>query len=187
MPSLPRDGRLIIVPSLILLASALSILVRAGFVKGLTLEVFGHLNGDWPKLLTAPFVHRSLPYAFIVLVAFAIFGSTIERKHGAGWIMVLGTWLLAGAGGAWLSAEMTNGPASGALAPAVAITFAYGMVALDSRRGGEDTDLAGVGVALVVLLLLPPLVIAATWQEAAAGLIVGMGLGSLLTVLGRRN
>jgi len=40
---------------------------------------------------------------------------------------------------------------------------------------------------LAVLLLLPPLVIAATWQEAAAGLIVGMGLGSLLTVLGRRN
>ena len=191
MPRLPTigsaRGRLVAVPGLLVVAVALSVLVRAGIVHAATVEVHGPIHGDWPKLITAPFVHRNITYGFIVLALFAIFGSKVEHRSGGGPIVVLLTWLIAGAGGAWLSAETTVSPAAGALAPAMAVTFACGMAALDARRGGDDVDLAGVGVSLVVLALLPALVLDATWQALGVGVVIGTGLGSALTWLDRRE
>jgi len=177
------SGRLLVVPGLLIGAVTLTILVRSHAIQVATLVLVGPISNDWPKLVSSPFVHLNLAYAFMVLVPFAIFGSVIERSLSAGPFVVLGTWLLAGAGGAWLSAGTGISIASGALAPAIAMTFACGMAALDARRGGDhDVDIVGPGVALVALCLLPALVIGATWQELVSGLVVGIGVGSLLTV-----
>jgi len=173
----------VIVPGLLIGAVALTVLVRAHAVKAVTVVVMGPIGSDWPKLVSSPFAHLSLPYAFMALVAFAIFGSVIERRLSSGPFVVLGVWLLAGAGGAWLSAGTGISRASGALAPALAVSLACAMAALDAKRGGDhDVDIVGPGVALVSLCLLPPLVIGATWQELVSGLVVGIGVGSLLTV-----
>lgn len=181
------DNRLLAVPALITGAVVLSILVRAGVVKSTTVGVVGHINGDWFKLLTAPFSNPNVAYAFIVLVAFALFGSRLEQRFSTGSLLVIAVWLLSGALGAWLSAETLIVFASGALAPATAVTVAYAMSAVEARRDDGDTDLAGPGVALAVLLLLPPFVAGATWMEIVAGVIVGVGAGSLVVMADRRR
>lgn len=181
------DNRLLAVPTLILGSVALSVLVRAGVVASLTVGVRGHISGDWAKLLTAPFSNPSVAYGFIVLVAFAIFGSRLEQRFSAGSLLVIAMWLLSGALGAWLSAETLTSFASGALAPATAVTVAYGMSAIEARREDGDADLVGPAVVLAVLALMPPLVIGATWMEVFAGVIVGVGAGSLVVIADRRR
>jgi len=181
------DGRLLAVPALVAVAVALSVLVRAGVVKSTTVGVIGHLNGDWAKLLTAPFANSNVAYGFVVLVAFAIFGSQIEKKFSSGALAVIMIWLVSGALGAWLSAETLIVFAAGALAPAIAVTVACGMSAVEDRRDGGDADLAGPGVVLAVLLLMPPLVVGATWMEVLAGAIVGVGAGSAIVRSDRRR
>ena len=48
--------------------------------------------------MTTPFVHDSLGYQFVTLLAVGIFGSLIERRFG--WFCVLFVFLAAGAAGA---------------------------------------------------------------------------------------
>ena len=181
------DNRLIAVPALVTGSVVLSVLIRAGVVASTTVGVRGHLNGDWYKLLTAPFASPNVAYAFIVLVAFSIFGSRLEQRFAAGSLFVIVIWLLSGALGAWLSAETVISFSAGALAPATAVTVAYGMSALEARRDDGDTDLVGPGVVMAVLLLLPPLVIGATWMEVFAGVIIGIGGGSAIVIADRRR
>ncbi len=40
---------------------------------------------------------------------------------------------------------------------------------------------------MAVLLLLPPLVIGATWMEVFAGVIIGIGGGSAIVIADRRR
>ena len=181
------DNRLLAVPALIIGSAALSVLVRTGVVNASSVAVIGHLNGDWVKLLTAPFVNSNIAYGFVVLVAFALFGSRIEQRFSAGSLVVIVMWLLSGALGAWLSAETVISLAAGALAPATAVTVACGMSAVEARRDDGDTDIVGPGVVLAVLVLMPPLVAGATWMEVFAGLIVGIGAGSSIVMADRRR
>jgi membrane associated rhomboid family serine protease len=181
------DGRLLAVPALVAGSVVLSVLIRAGVVQSTTVGVIGHVNGDWAKLLTAPFAHPSVAYGFVVLVAFAIFGSRIEKRFKSGALVVITIWLVSGALGAALTAETLISFAAGALAPAIAVTVACGMGAVEQRRDGGEADLAGPGVVLAVLLVMPPLVVGATWMEVLAGLIVGVGAGTAVVRSDRRR
>ncbi len=55
-------------------------------------------NGDWWKLFTNQFAYLNGLYAFITLLAVAIFGWLLERRHGPA--VVLALFLGAGAAGA---------------------------------------------------------------------------------------
>ena len=55
---------------------------RGGFVALDKLVVNGPLNGDWWKLFTSQFAYANGLYEFVALVATAIFGWLLERRHG---------------------------------------------------------------------------------------------------------
>ena len=54
----------------------------AGFVELDKLVIVGPLNGDWWKLFTSQFAYGNGFYEFVALVAIAIFGWLLERRHG---------------------------------------------------------------------------------------------------------
>ena len=180
------DRRPVATGVLIVASLIVTLVLAAG---GLGLDDVGGIvvPGDedpW-RFLTAPFVHDSFAYQFVVLVAVGVFGSMIEARFG--WFAVLFVFLVAGAAGCAAAVEAGLAPpfedsdvylVLGANGAALGLLCAW---LVDDRRAaarGEDreTDMVGVRVFLAVLLLLP---LAIEEASAVAG-ITGAGVGALL-------
>jgi membrane associated rhomboid family serine protease len=180
----------------IIAASLIVTLVLAA--GGLLLDEVGGIlvpsrDDPW-RYVTAPFVHDSFAYQFVVLVAVGVFGSMIERRFGA-FAMVL-VFLACGAAGNAAAVAAGLGPpfeggeiflVLGANGAALGLLCAW---LVDDRRAaarGEDreTDLIGVKVFLAVLLLLPLAILEASAVAGITGALVGALLGLLLPVFTR--
>src|SRR5271165_1347084 len=74
------------------------VLLRGGYVDVGKLMIIGPLNGDWWKLFSTQFVYLNGLYAFVTLLAVAIFGWLLERRRGPA--VALAAFLGAGATGA---------------------------------------------------------------------------------------
>ncbi len=185
MPGIAPDTRPVLTIALI----TASLLVTLALSAGLSLNDAGGIfvgEDDEPwRYVTAPFVHNSLAYQFVALLAVGIFGSMIERRFG--WFATLLVFLAAGAAGAAAAVAADVSPPFGQLAvnPVLGANgAALGLLCawlVDDRRAkarGDDreTDLVGVQVFAAVLLLLP---LAVEEASAVAG-IVGAATGSLL-------
>ncbi len=181
----PGERRLVVVPSLVVASIVLSCLVRAGFISPRRVEVFGSLTDERWKLLTTPFVHLGLAYGFIALASFAIFGARLERSLGR--VATLAVWVVAGGAGAWLASIDGASPAGGALSAAVAVTVARCFSVVEANRDGEEEDLVGPLVVLIVLSVLPAFGAGASWYAIGAGVVVGILTGCVLVVRERRE
>ena len=143
--------------------------------------VIGPLEGDWWRLIAAQFVYENVGYLFVVGVATAIFGTSLERRYGPP--VVLAVFLGAGAAGMYLASEAFDFPvAMGGNASALGLLCAWLMLDFRNRRAGEDpeTDLFGV-VAIAALLVAMPIleVTAEAWAGlagAAVGTLAGLAL-----------
>jgi membrane associated rhomboid family serine protease len=143
------------------------------------------------RYFTTPFVHDSLAYQFVALVAVGVFGTLLERRFG--WFAPVLVFVLAGAAGA--AATMAIGPIGGSgvfrdLFPKQGLIVlgangaALGMLCawlVDDRRAaraGDErgNDLIGVAVFAAVLVLMP---LAVTEADPVAG-VVGAAAGALL-------
>jgi membrane associated rhomboid family serine protease len=176
------------------------VLVRGGYVDLNKLIVAGPLNGDWWKLFTSQFVYVNGLYAFVALVAIAIFGWLLERRHGP--LLVLALFLAAGATGALVaSAIYSHAVVSGGSAAALGLLAAWAIPDLWAARAGVDYDgdLLAVGAIAALLLAIPfalPRMVAVvalsktvavvvlpetSWLAGvgggAVGLVIGLGLG----------
>ncbi len=142
------------------------------------------LRDEWWRFLTAPFAYVDLGYLFVVAVALAIFGISLERRLGSlatALLMVacgsLGMLAAAGVANAQDGLEVMaggNGLALGTVAAWFAIRRADAGGAVD-----QDYDRIGVAVAAVVLLALPIFESTADPYAGIAGGIVG-GIAGLL-------
>lgn len=178
---------------------ALSLLVTLVLAAGGGIDDVGGLivperQEAW-RYLTAPFVHDSFAYQFVALVAVGVFGSMIERRFG--WFALVLVFLGAGAAGCAAAVAAGLGPpfesseiyfVLGANGAALGLLCAW---LVDDRRAaarGDDreTDLIGVRVFLVVLLLLPLAIEEASPVAGIVGALVGALLGLLLPVFIRR-
>ncbi len=145
-----------------ILGSAVLLLVqKAG---GESLTTFGALtipvNGEWWRIITAPFAYVDVGYLFVVSVGLAIFSTGVERRLGSGATVVLlvacgSLGMLAASGIASGQGDITviaggNGMALGAIAAWFAIRRAEAHHAID-----QEYDPIGVAVAAAVLLALP--------------------------------
>lgn len=162
----------------VILVSAILLLVQKA--SGDPLATFGGLvvplEGDWWRVLTAPFAYVDVGYLFVVGLALAIFGTGVERRLGTLPTAVLlvacgALGMLAAAGVADARDEFTvvaggNGMALGAVAAWFAIRRAEVRGAI-----GEDYDAIGVAVAAVVLIALP---LFAPTADLVAGLVGGL-------------
>ena len=153
---------------------------------------FSDVGGIWVPLdeeawryVTSPFVHDSLGYQFVTLLAVGIFGTMIERRFG--WLAVIVLFLAAGAAGAAAAVQADLVPpfednplylVTGANGAALGLLTAWLVDDRRAARRGHDreNDLLGVYVIAAVLLLIP---LAVTEASAVAG-VVGAAAGGLL-------
>ena len=154
------------------------------------------LDDDAWRYATAPFVHDSLGYQFVALVAVGVFGSMLERRFGP--LAPIAVFLLAGAAGAAAAVAVDLAPpfedvnvgywilgANGAALGLLGAWLAEDRLA--TRRGDDrGNDLIGVVVFAAVLLLLPLAVQEASLVAGVAGLAAGAVLGLMLPLLARR-
>jgi len=147
------------------------------------MTIIGPLDGYWWKLFTSLFAYGpgSGLYAFVTLVAIALFGTLLERRHGP--LVVLALFLGLGAAGALAaSAVYPVAIVSGGNAGALALLAAWAVPDLREARaaGDYDGDLLAVAAIAALLLAMPFAGTGASWLATviagALGLLFGLGL-----------
>jgi membrane associated rhomboid family serine protease len=146
------------------------------------LAILGPLHGDWWRIFTNEFVYLKGLYAFIVLVALAIFGWLIERRHGA--VLVLGLFFGTGAVASLVACAVYRFPfVAGANGAALALIAAWATPDLRALRAGAyyEGDLLGAG-AIAGLLLAAPFAF-----PSVTALVTGRGSEVALVVSGAES
>jgi membrane associated rhomboid family serine protease len=131
-------------------------------------------------LVAAPFVYENVGYLFVVGVAVAIFGTSIERRWGT--LTMLAIFLGSGAAGMYLASEIEAFPlAMGGNGAALGLLCAWLIRDFRDRRAGDDpeTDLFGVIAIAGVLIAMPVLETTADAWAGLGGAAVG-GIAGLL-------
>ena len=140
--------------------------------------IVGPLHGDWWRLITSQFNYDNVGYLFVVGVAAAIFGTSLERRYSG--LATAAIFLGCGALGMYMATEIETFPiAIGGNGAALGLVGAWLVRDLRDRRAGYDTesDLLGVAAISAVLILMPLL---DRWADAW----VGLGGGALGCLIG---
>jgi membrane associated rhomboid family serine protease len=148
--------------------------------------VLGPLAGDWWKLASNGFVYVDGWYAFVAILAIAIFGWLLERRYGP--LLVLALFLGATViGGLLASAVYPFALVSGGNAGALALLAAWAAPELEAARAGvyREGDLLGTGALAALLLALPFARPEASWLAGVAGALLGLAVGLGMRGLGR--
>ena len=117
-------------------------------------------------------------YQFVTLVAIAVFGWLLERRHGG--LVVAGLFAIGGAGGAAVAALIDpQAVVVGANGAALALLCAWAVPDLLERRRGldYDGDLLGTGAIALVLLAMPVARPEANAIAGGFGVLAGYLLG----------
>jgi membrane associated rhomboid family serine protease len=167
----------------VVLASAALLLAERASDLGLydLGAIIGPLDGDWWRLVAAQFVYENVGYLFVVGVAVAIFGTSLERRYG--WPVMLAVFCGSGAAGMYLATVTADFPlAMGGNASALGVLCAWLVRDLRDRRAGDDpeTDLFGVIAIAALLVAMPVLELTADPWAGLAGAAVGAAAGVLL-------
>jgi membrane associated rhomboid family serine protease len=142
------------------------------------LAIGGPLHGDWWKLFTSEFAYVNGLYAFIALLATAIYGWLLERRRGPA--IVLAVFFAGGVTGALAASAVYAEPVvSGSGGAALALIAAWSIPDLEAARRGYyyDGDLLGTGAMAAILLVLPYARPEASWLAGVVGATVGLVLG----------
>lgn len=190
-PRLATTGSLAGRPVATISLVALSFLTYLAFVGGAfnagDAIIVGKIDGDWWKLVTANFLHVGSggsrvfaggAYQFATAAAIGIYGTLLERRHGA--LVVLAIALVAGAGGMLVAAAIESVPiACGANGMALGLLAAWAVPDLLAWRANReyDGDLLGTGVIAAVLLAMSLAVDTANIYAALAGGLIGLVAG----------
>jgi membrane associated rhomboid family serine protease len=157
--------------------------VSGQYASFFRIAIGGPLDGDWWKLFSSPFAYVNGLYAFIALLATAIFGWLLERRHGGA--VVLAVFFGGAVTGALAASAVYDEPiVSGANGAALALIAAWAVPDLRAARRSYyyDGDLLGAGAIAATLLVLPYARPEASWLAGIVGGVVGliMGIGLYL-------
>jgi membrane associated rhomboid family serine protease len=158
--SLRLDSRPYATIALVALGCAGWVLLRGGYVNISKLMIIGPLDGDWWKLFSTQFVYLNGLYAFVTLLAVAIFGWLLERRRGP--VIVLVVFF-----------------GAGVTAAALGLLAAWAVPDLMDLRAGNyyEGDLLGVAAIAALLLAIPYARPEASWLAGVTGAVVGLVLG----------
>jgi len=176
--SLRVDARPYATIALVVLGCAGWILLRGGYVGIDKLMIIGPLDGDWWKLFSTQFAYLNGLYAFVTLLAVAIFGWLLERRRGPGIVLVV--FFGAGVSGALVASAVYALPlVSGANGAALGLLAAWAVPDLIDARAGNyyEGDLLGVAAIAALLLAVPYARPEASWLAGVTGAVVGLLLG----------
>ncbi|HEY2536587.1 MAG TPA: rhomboid family intramembrane serine protease [Solirubrobacteraceae bacterium] len=154
--------------------------VSGTYVSFFKIAIGGPLSGDWWKLLSSPFAYLNGLYAFIALLATAIFGWLLERRRGPAVVLVV--FFAGSVTGALVALALYPVPIiSGANAGALALVAAWSIPDLRAASGRRyyEGDLLGTAAIAALLLALPYARPEASWTAGVVGALVGalVGLG----------
>jgi membrane associated rhomboid family serine protease len=164
--------------ALVAISCAVWVALRGGYVDLGKLVIIGPLGGDWWKLFTTQFAYLNGLYAFITLLAIAIFGWLLERRRGP--VVALAVFLGAGATGALVaSAVYSEAVVSGGNGAALGLLAAWAVPDIQDARAGNyyEGDLLGVAAIAALLLAMPFARPEASWLAGITGGLVGLVLG----------
>jgi membrane associated rhomboid family serine protease len=184
--------------TLVLLAASLLLTLVIATDEVLPVDVGGIEVGDQDEVwryFTAPFVHESLGYQFVALLAVGVFGTMIERRFGP--LPAVAVFVLSGAAGAALAVASEAPPLleDAAIYPVLGANgAALGLLCawlvdhrMAARRGYErEADMIGVYVIAGVVVLLSLAAAEANIAAAVGGAAAGAVLGLVLPLFTRR-
>jgi membrane associated rhomboid family serine protease len=176
--SLRVDSRPYATAALVALGCAGWVLLRGGYVDIGKLMIIGPLDGDWWKLFSTQFIYLNGLYAFVTLLAVAIFGWLLERRRGP--VVALVVFLGAGVTGALVASAVYAEPlVSGGNGAALGLLAAWAVPDLIVGRAGDyyEGDLLGVAAIAALLLAMPYARPEASWLAGVTGAIIGLALG----------
>jgi membrane associated rhomboid family serine protease len=140
--------------------------------------IVGPINGEWWKLFTTQFAYLNGLYAFLALLAVAIFGWLLERRRGPA--VALAVFLGAGAIGALVASAVYAEPiVGGGNAAALGLLGAWVVPDFRDARAGHyyEGDLLGAAAIAVLLLVMPYARPEASWLAGVVGGVIGLVLG----------
>jgi membrane associated rhomboid family serine protease len=168
--------------ALVLASAAVYLVDNAGTLGLFDLGgIFGPLHGDWWRLAAAQFDYDNVGYLFVVGLALAIFGTSIERRYSP--LVLLAIFIGCGAAGMYLATVVESFPvALGGNGSTLGLLAAWLVRDLRDRRSGYDTDsdLLGVAAIAAVLLAMPLLDTTANAWTGLGGAALGCLAGLVL-------
>jgi len=166
--------------TIVLIALSCFMWLTLAFVPKGDLIIQTTLSDQPLRLLSSVFVYLNGWYQMAVLLAVALYGWLIERRHGP--IPVVALFLLGGVGGLAVANAVGDTPALGANGAALALLCAWAMRdGLAARRGLDyEGDLLGTAVISAVVFLMPLAVPEASWVAGGVGVAVGAVAGAML-------
>jgi membrane associated rhomboid family serine protease len=184
IPGIRPDARPWITIALVIASLGVSLAWKI-VPSSLDIAVDGAPGDEFWRVFTAPFLYENVGYGFIALVAIAIFGWLIERRHGP--IVVLLLFVCCASGGIAIASLLPDPLASGGNAGALGLIAAWSVPDLIARRRGEETesDLLGAAVVAGCVLLTPVVADSANWLAGVSGGLIGLALGLPLARLHR--
>jgi membrane associated rhomboid family serine protease len=187
MPGIRYDTRPYATGALVVASVLAGVASQARLLDLREIAVLGPLDGQWWRVLTAPFAYENLGHLLCAMIGVGLFGWLMERRHG--WWAPLFLFAVGGAVGMLAAVAVEPLPvALGATGAALAMLAAWAVPDLQQRRHGNETDSDMLGVAVIAgaLLLLPVAVPEADPIANAAGAVVGLVLGLPLARLATR-
>jgi membrane associated rhomboid family serine protease len=178
IPGIRPDSRPYATMLLVVLGLVGCLLWRTSLLDLSQLAIVGKPGSHWWRLFTAPFTYNNTGYAFATLVAIALYGWLIERRHGPVVVVIL--FLVGGVGGLAATASAYAVPvALGGNGAALALLCAWVTVDLLAMRAGEDIegDLLGTAAIAAVVALMPLVVREASWIADGVGVLAGFAIG----------
>lgn len=175
------DRRPYVTIALVLAACGLWVATISGLLAPSELAIDGPLHGQWWRLISSQFLYVNGVYAFVALLAVAIFGWLLERRHGP--LLVLALFFGCGVSGALIAEAVYADPlVLGANAAALGLIAAWAIPDIRSLRRKEwyEGDLVGAAAIAAALLAMPLARPEASWLSGLAGgaigLVVGLGI-----------
>ena len=150
-------------------------------VDRVDVAVVGPVHGEWWRVAVSPFVYGDVWYQLAAVLAIAVYGWLLERRHGP--LVVVLLFALGGAGGAALAVAVESSPlVLGGNGAALALLCAWAVPDIIRRARSEEYegDLLGTAVIAAVLLLMPAATLEADPVAGFAGAAVGLLVGQLL-------
>jgi membrane associated rhomboid family serine protease len=152
------------------------------------LVVFGPIDGEWWRAATSVFLYANAWYQVAAVLAIALFGSLLERRHGP--LVPLVVFVVAGMGGIAAAAALETDPiAFGGNGGALGLLAAWAVPVILARRKGieDEADLAGTLAIAVVLAAMPIATQDASAVAGTLGLLFGGLVGFALAALAPRD
>ena len=134
IPGIRADGRPWVTIAIVVASLGVSLAWKI-VPSSLDIAINGAPGDEFWRVFTAPFLYENVGYGFIALVAIAIFGWLLERRHGP--IVTALVFVCCASGGIAIASLLPDPLAAGGNGGALGLIAAWAVPSLMARRGSR--------------------------------------------------